>query len=208
MSPTEYKVTVDLAAGAHDLEIRYFENAGQQSLKFEWKGPDSDGLREVVSGTSLSHDGPIHAGDPGPCPDDGGAVCQCGCGTDDDGTITEPIRAEARGRPIPAMTMAPTRARIPERGTGTDTGGHDHEVEVLLPLPKTAAEADAYVAKVKAMARCPLPIPTTPRWLPSTASFWISCRAPRPRMWRSPMATGSTPIPGTKAAFPAPMPRC
>jgi hypothetical protein len=146
----EYKVTVDLAAGAHDLEIRYFENAGQQSLKFEWKGPDSDGLREVVSGTSLSHDGPIHAGDPGPCPDDGGAVCQCGSGTDDNGTDTGTDTGGGTGTTDPGHDHGTDTGTDTGTGTGTDTGGHDHEIEVPLPLPNTAAEADAYVAAVKA----------------------------------------------------------
>ena len=118
----ELKITLDLAAGAHDLEIRYFENTGKQSLQFEWKGPDSNGVREVVSGTSLSHHGPIDAGNPGPCPEDGGSVCQCGCGDHGGGT----------------------------GGGGVDPG-HDHGGTAPLPLPHTAAEADVYVAKIKAM---------------------------------------------------------
>ena len=95
-------------------------------------------VREVVSGTTLSHDGPIHAGDPGPCPDDGGAVCQCGCGRTDG-------RAHGRGLPIHGWR----HHRNADTGTGTEPATTTTEGEAL-PLPKTAAEADAYVAKVKA----------------------------------------------------------
>ncbi len=150
----EIKITLDLSAGAHDLEIRYFENLGAQSLKLEWQGPDSDGARKLISGTSLSHDGPIHAGDPGPCPEEGGAVCQCSCGTDE--------ASHDHGTPIPTApehnhdqttggTTDPAQT-TPDGGTATPGTGHDHGGETAgLPLPRTAAEADAYVAAVKAL---------------------------------------------------------
>ena len=52
---TEGKVTLTLKSGAHDIEIRYFENSGKQSLKLEWQGPDSGGARSVVQGKALTH---------------------------------------------------------------------------------------------------------------------------------------------------------
>lgn len=54
-------VTLDLAVGAHDIEIRYFENSGRQSLKFEWSGPDTGGARTVVDGDALSWSEPAEA---------------------------------------------------------------------------------------------------------------------------------------------------
>ena len=141
-STREIKVTLELSAGAHDIELRYFENTGTQTLKFEWQGPDSDGVRKVVSGTSLSHDGAIHAGDPGPCPDMGGAVCQCGsaehpAGEHTDGDHTDHTDGGTTGTPTP--------------GEGDGAGDHNHDAEGPLPLPNTAAEADAFVAAVKAL---------------------------------------------------------
>lgn len=47
-------VTLDLTAGAHDIEIRYFENSGRQSLRFEWSGPDTGGVRKLVEGPALA----------------------------------------------------------------------------------------------------------------------------------------------------------
>ena len=43
-------MTLTLTAGEHDIEVRYFENTGKQSLKLEWKGPDSAGVRGVITG--------------------------------------------------------------------------------------------------------------------------------------------------------------
>jgi hypothetical protein len=57
-SSTERRVTLDLAAGDHMIEVRYFELTGQQSLRLEWRGPDSGGVRQVLSGPALSHDTP------------------------------------------------------------------------------------------------------------------------------------------------------
>ncbi|KIC45528.1 hypothetical protein RA28_10665, partial [Ruegeria sp. ANG-S4] len=51
----EQDVTLNLAAGAHKIEIFYFENKGLSTLQLEWVGPDSNGRREVISGDSLSH---------------------------------------------------------------------------------------------------------------------------------------------------------
>jgi archaellum component FlaF (FlaF/FlaG flagellin family) len=46
-------VTLDLDAGAHDIEVRYFENGGSQTLQLAWSGPDTDGEREVIGGDSF-----------------------------------------------------------------------------------------------------------------------------------------------------------
>ncbi|MCX7645414.1 MAG: PA14 domain-containing protein, partial [Rhodobacteraceae bacterium] len=59
---TERSVTLDLTRGAHRIEVRYFENYGEQSLRLEWMGPDSNNVRRVIDGPSFSHDGPINAG--------------------------------------------------------------------------------------------------------------------------------------------------
>ena len=45
-------VTVDLESGAHDIEVRYFENGGSQTLQLAWAGPDTGGATEVIGGSS------------------------------------------------------------------------------------------------------------------------------------------------------------
>ena len=49
------RVRLDLDAGTHEIEVRYFERDGEQSLRLEWRGPDSDGRRVVLDGDALSH---------------------------------------------------------------------------------------------------------------------------------------------------------
>ncbi len=46
-------VTLDLEAGAHDIEVRYFENGGNQTLQLAWSGPDTGGVNEVIGGDSF-----------------------------------------------------------------------------------------------------------------------------------------------------------
>jgi|GEM_PF-3540277 len=46
-------VTLDLDEGAHDIEVRYFENGGAQTLQLSWNGPDTDGATEVIGGDSF-----------------------------------------------------------------------------------------------------------------------------------------------------------
>jgi hypothetical protein len=53
---TEQSVTLNLTAGAHSIELRYFEYYADQSLVLEWSGPDSGGRRAVISGAAFSHD--------------------------------------------------------------------------------------------------------------------------------------------------------
>ncbi|MBM7068660.1 PA14 domain-containing protein [Actibacterium sp. 188UL27-1] len=45
---------VELEPGIHDIEIRYFENHGRAGLKFDYRGPDTEGGYETVP----SHDMP------------------------------------------------------------------------------------------------------------------------------------------------------
>ncbi|MEM9147014.1 MAG: Ig-like domain-containing protein [Pseudomonadota bacterium] len=68
---------VELAPGPHAIEVRYFERGGEQVIRLDWQGPDTDGVPALLSGPALSHGGPIDAGQPGPCPETGGAVCHC-----------------------------------------------------------------------------------------------------------------------------------
>ncbi len=48
-------VTLDLEAGSHDIEVRYFENTGSQTLQLSWRGPDTGGVNEVIGGDSYQH---------------------------------------------------------------------------------------------------------------------------------------------------------
>jgi Ca2+-binding RTX toxin-like protein len=46
-------VTLDLDEGAHEVEVRYFENGGRQTLQMTWSGPDTGGATELVDGASF-----------------------------------------------------------------------------------------------------------------------------------------------------------
>ena len=48
-------VTVNLDSGAHDIEVRYFENGGSQTLQLAWAGPDTGGVRQVIGGDAFEH---------------------------------------------------------------------------------------------------------------------------------------------------------
>ena len=61
---TTRTVTLDLDAGAHALELLYFENGGVQTLQLEWQGPDSGGVRQIIDGAALVHDVPPAEPDP------------------------------------------------------------------------------------------------------------------------------------------------
>ena len=55
--------SITLDAGSHDIEVRYVENRGGQTLQLEWQGPDSDGIRTTITGDSLTHDMTGHSDD-------------------------------------------------------------------------------------------------------------------------------------------------
>jgi len=48
-------VSVNLDEGAHQIEVRYFENGGSQTLQLAWSGPDTGGVNEVISGEAFHH---------------------------------------------------------------------------------------------------------------------------------------------------------
>ena len=48
-------VTLDLDAGSHDIEVRYFENGGQQTLQLTWSGPDTGGVNRLIEGDAFQH---------------------------------------------------------------------------------------------------------------------------------------------------------
>ncbi len=58
----ELEVTLTLAAGVHEIDVRYFENYGSQTLRLEWSGPDSNSERVLVGGDTLTHDESYTAG--------------------------------------------------------------------------------------------------------------------------------------------------
>lgn len=131
----ELKVTLDLPAGSHPIEIRYFERDGEQSLKLEWSGPDSNGQRVLLDGKSISHvhgSTPADPADPG----DGGGHDHGGDGDTggDDDTGGDGGGGHDHGG---------------DGGGNTGGGGHDHGGNPI-PLPQTPQEIAAYVAAVKA----------------------------------------------------------
>ncbi|SDX03413.1 PA14 domain-containing protein [Ruegeria halocynthiae] len=77
-------VTLDLSEGPHDIELRYFENRGAQTLVLEWDGPDTLGVRQAINGESLTHGVPVSddGADHGNHGDSGSDDTDTGDGTD------------------------------------------------------------------------------------------------------------------------------
>ena len=50
------EATLYLEAGAHAIEVLYFEKTGMQTLQLEWQGPDSGGTRHTIGGNALAPD--------------------------------------------------------------------------------------------------------------------------------------------------------
>ncbi|GJL91587.1 cadherin domain-containing protein [Hyphococcus sp.] len=48
-------VSLELDAGLHDIEVRYFENGGAQTLQLAWSGPDTGGINEVIGGDAFQN---------------------------------------------------------------------------------------------------------------------------------------------------------
>ena len=48
-------VTLDLDEGSHDIEVRYFENGGAQTLQLTWSGPDTGGANQLIDGDAFRH---------------------------------------------------------------------------------------------------------------------------------------------------------
>jgi hypothetical protein len=125
-------VTLDLDAGAHDIEVRYFESGGIQTLQLEWQGPDSNGARVTIDGDSLSHD-PESAV---PSADmDAGVVT--GSATNDqidqgDVSVVEPVEEVA------PPTVPADQPDMPM----------DHGEMAPIQQPVTSAEIEAFVAAV------------------------------------------------------------
>jgi hypothetical protein len=162
----ERSVTLDLAAGAHAIELRYFERGGVQTLLLDWTGPDTDGARARLSGTSISHGGPVDAGDPGPCPVTGVAICRCGSGTQDpgDGGTGDPANIaplalddSVDGTMVDGMLLVPVAAILandsdPDGDPLTITGlsgamlHDDDEIMVMAPVVNGEAVFDYTVS--------------------------------------------------------------
>ncbi|MEZ5894124.1 MAG: PA14 domain-containing protein [Parvularculaceae bacterium] len=47
--------TLNLEAGRHEIEVRYFENGGSQTLQLAWSGPDTGGVKQVIAGDAYEH---------------------------------------------------------------------------------------------------------------------------------------------------------
>jgi Ca2+-binding RTX toxin-like protein len=50
-------VTLELDEGPHEIEVRYFENGGAQTLQMTWSGPDTGGATQLIDGTALAQPG-------------------------------------------------------------------------------------------------------------------------------------------------------
>ncbi|MFV2051368.1 PA14 domain-containing protein [Aliiroseovarius sp. YM-037] len=124
----EESVTLNLSAGAHDIEVQYFERGGAQTLALDWEGPDSNGARETISGDSFSHAGHDDGGHDDGGHDDGGHDD----GGHDDGGNDDGGHDDGG-----------------HDDGGHDDGGHDDHGGGITP-PSTPAEIEAFVAAVRA----------------------------------------------------------
>ena len=91
------RVRLDLDPGEHDIELRYFERDGEQSLRLEWRGPDSNNRKVVLEGDALSHAMPDVTDSDG---DDTDTGTDTGTDGDDTDTGTDTGTAPPRG-PFP-----------------------------------------------------------------------------------------------------------
>ena len=132
-------MTLDLDAGAHEIEVRYFESYGAQTLALDWQGPDSNGERVSISGDSLSHgvdDTPVDDTPVDDTPVDDTPV--------DDTPIDD--------TPVDDTPVDDT----PVDDNGEDPGGQDVGSDPSIPgydgpiPPTTSAEINAFVAAVRA----------------------------------------------------------
>ena len=145
----ERAITLQLEAGSHDIQILYFELGGVQSLRFEWAGPDTEGLRSLVTGSSLSHGEPLDATTPS---EDG-----AGDGASEaDAPVTEvPPSAED---PADESDCCDHDGSHSHDGSHGHEGSHDHDGahdhcdddhHGAIPLPRTEEEIEAFVQAVK-----------------------------------------------------------
>ena len=123
------EVTLDLSEGAHDIEVRYFDGRGRSTLQLEWKGPDSDGQREVIGGDAFSKDEPPveddkdTGGNDDPTGDDTGSDDHDhgdDTGTGDDDTTGDDTGSDDHDHDDDTGTGD-------DDTTGDDTGSSDHD---------------------------------------------------------------------------------
>jgi len=50
-------ITLELDEGPHEIEVRYFENGGAQTLQMTWSGPDTGGATQLIDGAALAQPG-------------------------------------------------------------------------------------------------------------------------------------------------------
>lgn len=107
------KVSVELTEGSHEIEVLYFERKGEQVLELDWRGPDTDGERELLAGDMLGsgpadqeppdtgggNDGGNDGGGSGDDDDDGGHG-----GGDDDDDHGHDASIDGYDGPIPPTT--------------------------------------------------------------------------------------------------------
>ncbi|WP_010442177.1 PA14 domain-containing protein, partial [Ruegeria conchae] len=48
-------VSLELSSGAHEIEVRYFESGGAQTLKLEWSGPDTDNELQLIDSSVVNY---------------------------------------------------------------------------------------------------------------------------------------------------------
>jgi Ca2+-binding RTX toxin-like protein len=57
----ERSATVYLEAGSHDIDVRFFENQGDEVLELDWAGPDTGGARTLLTDADVTHGSEIVA---------------------------------------------------------------------------------------------------------------------------------------------------
>ena len=137
-------MSVDLPAGAHTIEVRYFENSGHAGLKLELQGPDTGDNRQLLSTTDEPGEVTIAA-------DGGASFSLAAAATDADGSET--IALAVSGIPVGvtisdgvnSFTATEGNTSVDVTNWSTDTlsvnGGGVVESSFDLTISATATEA-------------------------------------------------------------------
>ncbi|MEL7283438.1 MAG: PA14 domain-containing protein, partial [Pseudomonadota bacterium] len=126
-------VTLDLEEGAHDIEVRYFENGGSQTLQMSWSGPDTDGEMQVIDGSALRQ--------PGTFESEGFALAE-----NVSGDIVTLLGARDSDGDAVILSVDDDRFEIAETDEGTalklkDGVSLDYEADASLEVTVTATDA-------------------------------------------------------------------
>ncbi|MGM0740504.1 MAG: G8 domain-containing protein [Pseudomonadota bacterium] len=143
-------VELNLEPGDHSIEVRYFENGGEQTLELDWSGPDTDGARATIDARNLTQ------APPEPITDDNVDTVDEDTATDtgDSGSDSDGMTDHDDGM-VHDDGVTDDDGTDASDGDDTQDGDHVHDDtdatndDSVYDQPMTAEEEDAFVAAVK-----------------------------------------------------------